>query len=330
MSKFKRKNKKQADAILSSDWHIRPDAPICRTDDFFSAQEKKIDFILDLSNKHNCPILVGGDFGNKSLNNGWPAWLQTWAINKFKNNDILTIPGQHDLPNHRVELFNTSGLGVLNAAGAIKILGVIANEHEESLTGTHFCPKNVTDKYNFHITPFPYGLKINDIGWGSKYKKPDMPMIAITHEMIIENKDLYPDQNAIKGHEILKKYPEYDLILSGDNHNPFVSEYKGRLLVNPGSIMRSAAAQENHKPRVYLWYAGTNEVECVYLPITEGVISREHIKEVDDRADRYNSYIEKMKEEIELDLSFEDNMEKYLKKFRTEKQVKNKIWENIK
>ena len=68
MTQFKRtrKTKSKADAILCADLHIRPDTPICRTDDFFDAMSKKIDFILSLSKEHNCPILMAGDLGHKA------------------------------------------------------------------------------------------------------------------------------------------------------------------------------------------------------------------------------------------------------------------------
>ena len=38
--------------------------------------------------------------------------------------------------------------------------------------------------------------------------------------------------NAIN---ILKKYPQFDLIVTGDNHQSFSVEYEGRLLVNTGT-----------------------------------------------------------------------------------------------
>ena len=40
MTKYQRKSKKKLpDAILAADWHLRPDTPMCRTDDFFAAME---------------------------------------------------------------------------------------------------------------------------------------------------------------------------------------------------------------------------------------------------------------------------------------------------
>ena len=51
----------QASAILCGDVHLREDSPICRTDDVWAAQWKKIDFISDLQKTHDCPVLCSGD-----------------------------------------------------------------------------------------------------------------------------------------------------------------------------------------------------------------------------------------------------------------------------
>ena len=303
MNKFKRKIKK-ADLILSADWHLRPDTPICRTDNFWDAQEKKIDFILKLSKKHDCPILVAGDFGHKPQ---WKNWVLEWAINKFKDYNIVSIAGQHDLPGHRLADWDKSGIGVLHAAKAINFIQD---------------PEWIDD-----ILAYPFS-------WGQEIEKPDkneQTDICVVHQMITNNdKKLWPGEDAPRANSLLKQFPEYNLILSGDNHIPFIEFYKNRLLVNPGSIMRSTAAQINHKPRVYLYYSSTNSIEAVYLPIEDGVVSQDHIKIKDDETARYESLVKNLKEDCDIDLSFENNIDKYLKKFRVEKAVKNKILECVK
>ena len=303
---FKRKikNKIKADAILSADWHIRPDVPVCRTDDFFKAMSDKIDFILALSKEENCPVLIAGDLGNHALNNGWPTWLSQWAINKFKGHNIIAILGQHDLPNHRLDLFGKSGVGILHAAGVINVIF-----------------KPVVVKNTFNIFPFSYGEPI------LSHESTGMPNIAMIHQMVVENKSLYPGQIAPKGNALLKKHPEFSIILSGDNHNPFVAEYEGRALVNPGSITRSTADQVEHTPRVYKWYAESNTIEAVFLPIQKNVINREHIKLTKENDMRMEAYIARIKKDVEIQLSFEKNMEAYLNKYRIKTNVKNKVFE---
>lgn len=308
MTKFQRKKKNKANAILTADWHLRSDVPVCRTDDFFKEMEGKIDFILALAKEHGCPILVAGDLGDKPQ---WRNWLLEWAINKFKGYEIICIPGQHDLPNHRLDLSEKSGVGVLHAAEAAVLLG----------------PRNLQSDWEFDgfwLDAFPYGENIHHVKPLNKSK----PQMAMTHEMIIENRPLFPDQEAPKAHQILKKFPEYDLILSGDNHNPFTAEHQGRKLVNPGSLMRSKADQEGHRPRVYLWHVKANEVEKVYLPIKSNVISRAHVEIAQNRENRNEAFIRRVNDMEDIELSFEKNLENYFEKYRTEKPIKNKVWKS--
>lgn len=305
MTKFRRQKQsaKKANAILTADLHIRADIPLCRTDDYLKAQWNKLNFIFDLCQENDCPLLVAGDVGNKSQ---WPNWLLEKVIsiiNQYKIN-IVCIPGQHDLPEHRFDFWRKSGCGVLHSGLIVSII-----EEPQTIDNT------------FILYPFPYGSQIK-----SKNIIQQNINIAMTHQMIIENKPLWPDQKAPKGHELLKKFPEYNLILSGDNHNPFVAKYEGRLLVNPGSVMRMTAAQIDHKPRIYKWFADTNEVEAVYLPIEKNVVGRTHIKTKQERDERMEAFVNRMSDDIEIGLSFLGNMNAYLNKNRTKKSIQNKIF----
>ena len=307
MPKFKRKriSTNKASAILLSDWHIREDQPACRTDNFWGEQENKINFILNLAKENDAPILVSGDLGDKPR---WSCKLLEWFISKVGKADveIICISGQHDLLEHRLETWFKSGIGVLHAAGTVEFIS---------------SPKIISNK--FVVYPFSYGEKITI----PQKNDSDLPKIAMTHQMVIENKPLWPGQKAPKGNALLKQFPEYSLILSGDNHNPFVAEYQGRLLVNPGSMMRMTGAQIDHKPRVYKWYAEGNTVEPIYLPIEQGVVSRIHIEDKQERDERMNTFVSRITDDFEIGLSFEGNLEEYFKINRTKQSIKNKTWE---
>jgi hypothetical protein len=73
-----------------------------------------------------------------------------------------------------------------------------------------------------------------------------------------------------------------------------------------------SADQIDHKPCVYLWYAKENKVEKVYYPIEQGVISREHIDVKEKREGRIAAFVNRLKGNVEIGLSFEKNMEQYL------------------
>jgi len=302
---------KAADAILMADLHLRPDKPKCRTEeDYLNTQDNKVSFIFKLAQKHECPILIAGDIGNESQ---WPNWLLRWFIFKIKkyNVDIYAIPGQHDLLYHRLRHWKKGAIGVLGTSGVINLIGI---KH-------HFPPKGIE---KFSLIPFPYGYKIKDI-W-KEYETPSKPLVAISHQMVIDKK-LWPGQVATKGHQLLRQYPEYQLILTGDNHTPFVSEYEGRILVNPGSVFRQEADEIDHKPRVYLWYSTNNTVKPIYIPIETGVVSRDHIIEKTERNERFDEYIQKMKLNYKVGTSYKKNLTKYFRRNKTWKRVKERVLE---
>ena len=301
---MERRNKpkvfKQADGILCGDIHLREDIPICRTDNYWDAQWRKIDFISTLQKKHDCPVLCSGDlfdYWKPSPN------LLTWASEHLPD-QFYSIYGQHDLPQHNMELAHKSGLYNLWKNGKLKILD-----------GCHFgqTPSGVTYSKKIYIETSGYAIKD----------------ILVWHQMVYQGKLPWPGCTDPMAAKLLRKYPQYDLIVTGDNHKPFVEEYQGRLLVNVGSMMRMDANQIDYRPAVWLWYAETNTVEKVYLPIEEGVISREHLEIKEQRDNRMNAFIEKMDDNYEVGLSFEENLEAYKKTNKTKKQVMNIIYKAL-
>ncbi len=307
---MKRKAKPPS-AILTGDWHIRGDIPVCRTDDYLKTQKKKIETILSLSKKYECPILIAGDVGHRPI---WGDRLLNQTIEILQDASIITIAGQHDLPHHRVDRWKEGGLGVLDKS--LEYFTVLEEKLIDSV--------DISDMFN--IFPYSYSKKIK-----TKIQTNSDRNIALCHMMVIKSQKekLWHDQVAHSAKWYLRKFPCYDLIVTGDNHQSFAVEYEGRWLVNTGSIMRNTANQIDHRPSVYIWYAEDNRVERVYLPIENDVISREHIEIQEQRDKRIESFVKSLKETEELGLSFEKNIEEFFKTNQTEKQVIEKIWRSV-
>lgn len=303
---------KKATLLLSADWHIRSDVPENRVDDFLGAQEKKIDFILDTSNRYDCPVLIAGDIGDKSK---WENWLLEKYVKKFKAHcqRIYVLPGQHDLPNHRLDKLSESGLGVLAASLAIKLL-VDPMIYIQGIE-------------NF---PFPFGKKILKIEeyQNKKFGKSGNQNIAIIHQLVSQSKLWQGQENFISAKSLLKKFPCYNLIISGDNHQSFVEKYKGRLLINPGSIMRATISQFNHKPKIYLWKAEDNEVKAIEVPIQspEKVFDLSAMKKQDKKNERMSAFVESLKSDCEFKMNFKDNLNVFLNKNKIEQGIEDKIF----
>lgn len=297
---------KKADAILTADWHIRADVPKCRTDDYLKAQWEKVEFIQSLATDHECPIVIAGDIGHRPH---WPNWLLTRFMRIWVGQPpcyIAAALGQHDLPNHNQDKFPMSGVAVLRMA------------HAPRIAFAYMSPDS-----KMYIQGADYGQ-----AWALKEGYENIPnRILVAHKMVIEDKPLWPGQLADNAQTLLRKHPKFQLIVTGDNHLPFVAEREGRLLVNPGSMMRMTADQADHRPRVYLWYAETNTVEPVYLPIEDGVVSREHIDNAKGRDERMEAFISRAGEQYDVGLSFTENLTRFFDANpRTRRAIREKVW----
>jgi DNA repair exonuclease SbcCD nuclease subunit len=286
---------KQPSAIFCADLHLRETNPICRTDDYTKAQWRKMDFIKDLQKRYSCPVVCGGDV----FDHWKPSPYLLSETMKHLPDRFCSVMGNHDLPQHSLSLIDKSGINVLKEAGKLTIL-----------SGVHFGQEPDT---NFS-TNFEFGEKGQLLVW---------------HTMVWQKVKPYPTCIDPPASAILKKYPKYTTILCGDNHKTFVEQYEGRLLVNPGSLMRMDADQIDHKPCVFLWFAETNTVQQVFLPIEEGVVSREHLIVKEERDERITAFVEKLSGNYETSLSFEQNLEEFMKVNNIDNEVKQIIYKSI-
>lgn len=284
------------DAILTADWHLRSDNPICRTDDFIKAQFKKVRFIKRLQNEHNCPVLCAGDI----FNHWKPSPRLLSKTMKYMPGNMVCIAGNHDLPAHSLERIDESGFNVLDEADYI-------NYEPAAL------------EFNFSLHVHHFGTEY--IKPGEKW--PGMRRVALIHEYVYKGRKPFPGQlTGVTA--LMKKLKGYDLIVVGDNHVPFVHRAENQLVVNSGSLTRQTADQIKHRPRVYLWYAKTNTVKPVYIPIEKNVITRTHIKKDKERDSRIEAFITALETGCEIHLQFEKNIENVLRTLDN-KAVKQKI-----
>jgi len=282
---MERKKVKIPDAILCSDFHLREDIPICRTDDYQAAQWRKVDFISDLQKKYDCPVYHAGDL----FDNWKPSPNLLRLTLEHLPKWFCTVYGQHDLPQHNLDLVDKCGINVLVAANRLTVF-----------PGLHYG----------QFAPADGSATIK----GRK--------ILVWHNLVYQRPP-FPGATGGMAAGILRKYPSYDLILTGDNHQTFVEEFEGRLLINPGSMMRMDADQFVHRPSVFLWFAETNEVEQAFLPIEEDVITREHIEKIEQRDARIEAFISRLDGDWEAKVSFEENLKIFFSLNKIRDLVKN-------
>lgn len=288
-------NKETVSAILTGDWGLMETKPVCRTDDYITAQWRKVDFVSDLQKQYDCPVIHSGD-----LYEYWkPSPFLLSETIKHLPKQFYTVLGNHDLPQHNLSLVEKSGVYTLEQAGSLKIL-----------KGLHWGQKEFETPPTIEI---------------------DNRNILVWHSMTYVGKPPYPGCPDPTASNLLKKFEKFqlDLILTGHNHQAFTAELDGRLLVNPGSLTRQTADQMEFEPRVYLYYAESNTVKPIYLPIEEGVISRGHLDAVEKRNDRIDAFINRLDGNWNITMSFEENLKAFFQANNVHESVKNLVYKAI-
>ena len=290
---------RKASAILTGDWHLREDTPLCRTDNYWDEQWRKVGFVADLQAKHGCPVIHSGD-----LFNHWKPspYLLTKTI-EYLPGEFWTVFGNHDLPQNNIEMREKSGIEVLDRTGVLEVLK----------TG------------HWNQRPEKSGYLV--------FSKMDAIWnVLVWHVMVWQGDQPWPGCTDPEAGKLLRDTKGPDLILTGHNHKPFVVERDGRLLVNPGSLMRMSADQVDHRPRVYLWYEEDNTVEAVYIPIDpSGVssISRVHLEQVQEKDARIEAFIEKLNMDWSSEVSFRKNLDQFFANNEVSENVQTLIWNSL-
>lgn len=291
-----RTHKIKVDYILTADWHLREDVPACFAGDWEKYQWETIKFISDLQKKYECPVLHSGD-----LFHHWkpsPALLSQTSIRLPK--EFYSVYGNHDLPQHNMSIREKCGLYNLIINGVASILDDGSEWEGCSWRET---PTNIP--YNTDNT------------------------VLIWHKMTYQNQLPYPGCTEPKATKLLRKYNEYNLIVTGDNHQSFVVEYDGRLLVNPGCITIQDASMIDHEPSVYLYSAQTNEVKRVKIPQHSAEFSTEHLEISKEKNERIESFISKLKSGWKVELDFEANLKRFQKKNKIKQSIMEIIYKSM-
>lgn len=295
---------------MTGDIELRAFTPTCRIDDHWNAQAKKIAWLRELSHEHSCPIFDSGDLFDKRYKTNPNHRLINWAIENLPK-PFYTIPGNHDLPGKSIDNYDNSAMAVLEAAA---------------------CLIRMPKRYPMQYQPGRQNITIYGHAWGVELKHSSIfdkknINVGIIHAMVYDKFEPWPGCEGYSAKQVMDLLPDYDLILTGHHHATFTREREGRVLVNPGSFMRNDADQEDHKPCVFLWYADTNTIKRVYIPIEQGVIDRGYLDIKKDKETRLDAFVEKLGEQAVSGINYHDNLEAAVSGNTIPKMVRDKVWE---
>lgn len=240
-------------AILCSDIHLSHVAPVARSaePDWYRAMERPIAQLHRLCAEHGVPLVIAGDIYDR-----WnaPAELINFAIDVFGvfTYGVFAIPGQHDLPNHRMEEIHRSAFATLIRSGKVQML----KPGHESRIGI------------LSMRGFPWNVPVRPVA-----AHAGAVQLAVVHEYIWKEGCSYPGADEGKHYKHSKEVLKgYDAAVYGDNHKGFLI---GSLL-NGGTLLRRKADEIEYKPHVGILMDDGTIVEH-FLDTSEDRFLEEHL-----------------------------------------------------
>lgn len=280
--------------LVTGDWHITEKVPENRIDDYCKAQYRKINWILATATANNAVILQPGDLTD-SPRISYETFIKYHSLFDLAGVPIFVVAGQHDLRYH-------------------------TNIHNTPLYALH----------QTEVVQLAMGLDcIYGAGWEEEIPIPNKKHkynILLTHRMVIDEKLWKGQGEATYARNLLRKN-DYDIIVSGDNHKFFIEEYKGKILFNMGSLMRSTIAQMDHIPQVAIWNSETKDYTLHKVPIEPAseVFQVEKTEKQKKMDAKISAFVEGLIEDKELGLDFESNILAAMKTNKIKKSIRKII-----
>lgn len=296
--------------IACSDIHIDNRNPKYRIGNYEEDIFEKLQWLVKYATKKNIPIItISGDIFNKT---GVPFSTINHMCQIFRGfkGQVITTFGQHDIRYHNTDFFDTP-YGIMCSAGIFT-----------HVSQKPFC----TSKVNI------YGA-----GWKERptIKKSNKTNILLVHELVFKAKQDYLNDAAYSlGSDLLKRYKNADIIISGDNHIPFILKKGSRKLINCGSLCRKSKSETDYEPKIYIINTKNNKISKVKIPIKKNVFNLEQIiidekkkKALEEAKPIIEGFTSSLKDACNTKPNFEKNISKMLERKDVSKKAKNLVEE---
>lgn len=317
----------QVIAIVCSDIHLSHRPPVARSaePDWYEAMARPLEELTQLSEHHDTSVIIAGDIFDR-----WnsPPQLINFAINhlpRWYAPKIYAIPGQHDLPNHRIEEAYRSAYMTLHHAGVIWDMGagygIIPGGPEIATYG------------QLVMVGFPWGCSLVAANEVDMVGRSDDFMVAVVHDYIWmkghghKGADRTKLVSSAKRYDLLKTY---DAVVFGDNHSGFVHrQFDAPDIFNCGTFMRRRSDEINYQPQVGLLYED-GRIEPHYLDTSQDKFLKEPLaKELEQQEVDMSEFIEELSN-LNLDsLDFRERLIRHMEHKGVDHNVRAAVLESI-
>lgn len=284
--------------IITADWHIRATKPRCRKDeDWMETQRNALNQIFEIAKAKECDVFAVGDIfhSNSDTNFECINMVQDFADRLERECDSLLciIAGNHDLPYHSSENLNKSAIGILfNSQSIIPINKYYQGKY--SLSASNF------DEEDNHDAE-----------------------IVFKHILILPVKN--PMFESETPETLVEKFPNAKWIFTGDYHKAFNVKVNGCHVINSGCLIRQVSDMKDYQCGVY--YIDTEEEIVEFIPIidNEELVDDSYITIQNEREERIDNFVSKLKDSKHLTLNFIENVENAIIENKISHELKNKI-----
>lgn len=281
--------------ICTADWHIRATKPRCRIDsDWIQTQRQALAQIVKISRNKKAPVMVVGDLFHSNSDTSFEC-IQMVQQMADELGELYILAGNHDLPYHSSENLEKSAIGVLLNSNKVHLI----KEFYEGISASNFDEK---DDKNAEIV-FKHTLVFPDA------------------------KSIPPNCDGTTAKELLEEFPKAEYIFTGDYHHNFHYEKNGRHVVNSGCLLRQASDFKDYQCGVY--FVDTDNNICEFIPIIdqEQLIDDSYILQENEREERIDNFVQKLKETENVSLDFLANVESALQSNELESELKEVVQE---
>lgn len=285
--------------LITADWHIRGERPICRTDDdWIESQRKTITGIRSVFNKERCDMIwILGDIFDAprcstAAVNMLIDELKGFGRDMYGNYVVRILCGNHDLKDHNFDNIEECSVGILGKFFKTIPDGISVNGK------------------GYTISANPFGR--DDISSNAE--------VVCTHQLTFPDEESRPLEDCgVLAQDLLDQWPSADIVFTGDYHHAFihasVEGMRNRYVVNPGCINIQKADELDYAPRVYVWDVDRSlnvndreQFKTYFLDPQSKYCTRDHIEAREQKEEMLAEVVETIKGGTEITLDFDSNL----------------------
>jgi len=232
---------------ILGDTHFTNKTPERRKDNYWETEKRKFNQSLSIFKDLNCDLVIqtGDLFDSPTVPNSVMSEIIRILI-RF-DTKLYIAWGNHENRSCNRGTLDNSPLSVLQSSGVAQILGNSpVKVDQNSIYGAGF------------------GDPIPTIS-----SKDGEFNTLVAHKMI-GDRPLYPGDEVINPNSFLRSNPKFNLVIAGHYHYRFISDFEGRVIINPGAMVRKSISKSDleHRPAVVTFDTCNLRHEVIELEFT--------------------------------------------------------------